>query len=445
MGPTIGIRPNIPHRSLALILVVVVVGVGWPVVSAARAATPAGQVTEFAAGIVRGSVPYGITAGPDGNTWFTEAEGNRIGRITPSGVVTEFAAGITASSEPRGITAGPDGNVWFTEYYGDRIGRITPQGVVSEFAAGITAVSRPRGITAGPDGNMWFTEYSGNRIGRITPSGVVSEFAVGITAAAEPQGITAGPDGNMWFTEYGGNRIGRITPQGVVSEFAAGITAGSYLRGITAGPDGNVWFTEYGGDRIGRITTGATRALTTTKAGTGTGTVTSLPAGIACGATCVAEVDYLAPVTLTATAAAGSRFAGWSGEACSGTGTCAVAMDAARSVIATFALDVPAVSVDPPVVRVARTSLGFSSKVTVNRAGTIAQRFTSGSRAVRTWCRTSRTFAAAGTYTLTCNLGKAGRRYIRTMALKGAVRTTFTVTGEPAVQSNRTVTIRRRR
>ncbi len=32
----------------------------------------------------------GIAAGPDGNVWFTEGVGNKIGRITPAGDVTEF-------------------------------------------------------------------------------------------------------------------------------------------------------------------------------------------------------------------------------------------------------------------------------------------------------------------------------------------------------------------
>ena len=40
-------------------------------------------------------------------------------------------------------------------------------------------------------------------------------------------------------------------------------------------------------------------------------------------------------MTLTATAAAGSTFAGWSG-ACSGSGACTVAMDAAKTATATF-------------------------------------------------------------------------------------------------------------
>src|SRR5207245_1292549 len=63
-------------------------------------------------------------------------------------------------------------------------------------------------------------------------------------------------------------------------------------------------------------------ALTVTNAGTGTGTVTSTPAGITCGTSCSASYPGETAVTLTATPAAGSTFAGWSGGGCSGTGSC---------------------------------------------------------------------------------------------------------------------------
>ncbi len=80
---------------------------------------------------------------------------------------------------------------------------------------------------------------------------------------------------------------------------------------------------------------GTNPALTVTKAGTGSGTVTSSPAGINCGGTCTASYVSGTSVTLTAATAAGSTFAGWSG-ACTGTATCTVSMTAARSVTATF-------------------------------------------------------------------------------------------------------------
>jgi hypothetical protein len=80
---------------------------------------------------------------------------------------------------------------------------------------------------------------------------------------------------------------------------------------------------------------GVTHALTVAKSGAGTGTINSSPAGIDCGATCSANFNGGLNVTLTATPATGSTFAGWSG-ACSGTGSCVVAMDAAKGVTASF-------------------------------------------------------------------------------------------------------------
>lgn len=81
--------------------------------------------------------------------------------------------------------------------------------------------------------------------------------------------------------------------------------------------------------------------LTVTKAGSGSGTVTSSPAGINCGTACSEPYASNTGVTLTATPASGSVFAGWSG-ACTGTGSCTVTMDAAKSVTATFSTGAPA-------------------------------------------------------------------------------------------------------
>jgi uncharacterized delta-60 repeat protein len=77
----------------------------------------------------------------------------------------------------------------------------------------------------------------------------------------------------------------------------------------------------------------------------GDGTVTSQPSGIDCGSTCSASYDSGTSVTLTATPMVGLVFSGWSDAGCSGTGTCTVIMDAAKSVTATFS-QMPAPLID---------------------------------------------------------------------------------------------------
>jgi hypothetical protein len=77
-------------------------------------------------------------------------------------------------------------------------------------------------------------------------------------------------------------------------------------------------------------------ALAVTKNGTGLGTVTSNPTGISCGTDCTENYTSGTSVTLAAYPGLSSSFAGWSGGGCSGTGTCAVSMTAAKTITATF-------------------------------------------------------------------------------------------------------------
>jgi hypothetical protein len=85
--------------------------------------------------------------------------------------------------------------------------------------------------------------------------------------------------------------------------------------------------------------------LTVTKAGAGSGTVTSAPTGIDCGTDCTESYANSTVVNLTPTPVAGSTFAGWSG-ACTGTGSCAVTMNAVQAVTATFNSAAGAAGVD---------------------------------------------------------------------------------------------------
>src|SRR5439155_214472 len=79
-----------------------------------------------------------------------------------------------------------------------------------------------------------------------------------------------------------------------------------------------------------------TFALTVSPSGEGTGTVTSTPGDINCGASCTASFASGTVVVLTATPGASSVFMGWNGGGCTGTGPCTVTMSAAATLTVTF-------------------------------------------------------------------------------------------------------------
>lgn len=205
------------------------------------------KITEYA---LAGSTPdpYSITAGPDGNVWFTEFGQSKISKITSSGSITEYACCPWATD----ITQGPDKNLWYTNNGNSRIGKLTTAGASTEYA--LPAESKPGGITSGPDNNLWFVDNKTNKVGKITTTGAITEY--NLPAGSAPENITTGPDGNLWFTDSASAKIGKITTAGVVTEYA--LPALSTPSGIVEGADGNLWFTEYKADKIGKMsTTGA--------------------------------------------------------------------------------------------------------------------------------------------------------------------------------------------
>jgi hypothetical protein len=156
------------------------------------------------------------------------------------------------------------------------------------------------------------------------------------------------------------NRTGAGT--GMVTSSPAGITCGStcayaFLNntvvGLTASPSAGSTFNGWSGSGCSGTGTctvtvtadtsvsanfalGTSYTLTVSK--TGSGTVTSSPAGITCGSACSSAFSNNTVVALTAAPSTGSTFTSWSGSECSGTGTCTVIMDSPKSVTANFTL-----------------------------------------------------------------------------------------------------------
>ena len=122
---------------------------------------------------------------------------------------------------------------------------------------------------------------------------------------------------------------------------------------------------------------GVVHTLSVTLAGSGAGTVSG--DGLACPGACSGEFVSGTEVTLTATPAAGSTFAGWSG-ACAGMGSCEVTLGQDQAVTAAFTASgalAPTITLPPSnqFSTLSRT-LGAGGKVTLKLATTDAGSFT---------------------------------------------------------------------
>jgi len=200
-------------------------------------------------------------------------------------------------------------------------------------------------LTAVSDGTSTFIGWSGSCAGAGTCT-VAADAAKSVTA-------------NFDLIQFGLTVAKGGTGGGTVTSSPTGINCGSTCAGnfttgavvnLTAATDATSTFTGWSGACAGlgscSVTMSAAKTVTANfdviqytvtagKSGTGSGTVTSSPAGISCGATCGASFNIGTLVTFSANPDATSTFTGWTG-ACSGPGACSITADAAKSVTATF-------------------------------------------------------------------------------------------------------------
>jgi DNA-binding beta-propeller fold protein YncE len=155
------------------------------------------------------------------------------------------------------------------------------------------------------------------------PLAAVAEF----NPAGEYRGTLPAPT-PLWFGE----------PSGIAVDNSGGSTGGRVY--VTTGNSefesaGRAPEREEEGAIYAFGPTAPGRRLEVSLVGPGSGSVASDPAGISCPGSCAAEYDEGSAVTLTASPAAGSAFAGWSGD-CSGSGACTLSLASAASVTAEF-------------------------------------------------------------------------------------------------------------
>ena len=236
---------------------------------------------------------------------------------------------------------------------------------------------------------VWGGDCAGTPNGTPCTLAMSVDRSVGITyqPATVPVAVVAAGTGN--------GSIGS-DPVGITCTATAGVASGTCTAQfaytstttLTATPAAGSAFTGWSGACTGTgtcvVTADAAKSATATfavvstatlslaRAGMGTGSVTA-SGGTACTSTCSTTYPVGTSLTVTQAAASGSVFVGWTGGTCTGVGTCAVTMDAARSVTGVFA------PLYTRTVSLRASSSRVSSGASVTLSGTVGSANTS-------WC-----------------------------------------------------------
>ena len=300
------------------------------------------------------STPSGIDCG---TTCTANFDSGTVVTLSAAGAANSTFTGWTGACSGAGactVTMGAARNVTATFTKNNVVLTVsqtgTGSGTVNSSPAGINCGSSCSAsyvadtsvtLAATADGSSTFANWSGACSGTSTCT-VTMDSAKNVTATFTRRLYV------LTVSRTGGGTI-TSTPLGIYCGAACSATydAGAVVT-LTATPDVTATFAGWSGggcsgtgmctvtmDTAKSVSARFTFPLTVLKAGTGGGSVTSSPSGISCGTTCSSSFDGGTVLTLSATPDGSSTFAGWSG-ACSGAGTCAVTMDAAKTVTATF-------------------------------------------------------------------------------------------------------------
>ena len=241
----------------------------------------------------------GITAGPDGNVWFSDNNGEALVRTQMTGKVKSFKLlftenGNTFGFQPlnpitgpdgkfyistdnvdpkngsgmigvlttsggfkihdppsndnlgnNGLAVGPDGNVWFAEK--GHIAKITTGGAITEFAYPSGLIDNTQaGVVTGPDHKVWFTEFFTHMVANIDPTtDAITEFDVSGVGCSGPEGLAVGNDGDLYFN-CSATSIAKITTSGVVTVINNPYGAAGTPQDMVTGPNGHIWFNTNG-------------------------------------------------------------------------------------------------------------------------------------------------------------------------------------------------------
>lgn len=316
--------------------------------------------------------PQHLTIDPAGNLYFADASNQRIRKVNTSTWTISTVAGggslrpndgIQATDAsflfPTSVAVDSHGNLFIVDSNAAKVFRVDTAGVLTRFAGsggftyngeGIPATSAgmiPMDVEVDPSGNVLIADWSNSIIRKVTPDGLITSVAGnpfnvtglgdGGPAAfggvlAKPRGISVDGAGDLFIADTEHHRIRMVDTAGTITTVAGDGTPGNtdaqlnFPYDIAVDDPGNLFIADSVNNELrGLIVSPRTYALTLATTGTGSGSV------VGGGTYAVGQV-----IPVSAAAAAGSTFAGWSGPNAAACASGAVVINLDKACTARF-------------------------------------------------------------------------------------------------------------
>jgi virginiamycin B lyase len=196
-----------------------------------------------------------------GNMFFTLQSGH-VGRINTATGEMLIVKTPSNNTYPYGIRLNAQGQPWYVDFRGNRIGSVDPKTMAIKEYTLPNADSRPRRLTILQDGVIYYTDFPRGMLGRFDPkTGQVKEWQSPGGPDSEPYAITS--IGNVvWYSESGvrPNTMVRFDTQSEKFQTFAIPSGGGVLRHFEATRDGNIVTANSGVSKIGIVEIGTLTA-----------------------------------------------------------------------------------------------------------------------------------------------------------------------------------------
>jgi streptogramin lyase len=190
---------------------------------------------------------------PDGNVWYTDRGGDRIGKLDPrTGSFQDYVI-PDPKAFPHGLTVDSQGFPWWVGNVD--LGRVDPQtGKLDIYPIDPTGRREFHGHTVVVDSkkNVWFTNIIENKLGKWDSSTKTITLWEAPSRSSYPYGVVVDSDDKIWMAEWIRCKIAKFDPTTEKFTEYTPLDPPCVLKRLRFDTQGDLWYA-YGAARVGKL------------------------------------------------------------------------------------------------------------------------------------------------------------------------------------------------